>query len=88
MANAIVDEITDELNEAMKRTLQRLTAEARSASHLASDVAHEAGTRARKGVDIARREVRDHPARSVAFGVALGALAAFLLTWRAAPRKH
>jgi len=88
MANAIVDEITDELNEAMKRTLHRLTTEARSASHVATDLAHEASSRARKGVDIARQEVRDHPARSIAFGVALGALAMLLLTGRGASRKH
>jgi ElaB/YqjD/DUF883 family membrane-anchored ribosome-binding protein len=88
MANAIIDEITDELNETVKRAFHRLTAEARSASHLASDLVNEGGARARKGVDVARQEVRDHPARSVAFGVAVGALATLLLTWRGGRHKH
>lgn len=88
MANATVDEITDELNETVKRALRRLTSEARSASHLATALAHDAGSKAHKGADLARQEIRNHPARSVAFGVAVGALATLLLTWRSARSKH
>ena len=88
MANVIVNEITDELNQTVKRALHRLTVEARSASNVATDAARDAGSTAREGASIARHAIRDHPGRSVALGVAIGALAALLLTWRRGRSKH
>ena len=87
MAKAPVEEIGDDINATVKRALERLNVEARSASQLTSEIAQEAGPRARNGAAFARREMRHHPARNVAIGVGFGVLAAVLLT-RGAHRKH
>lgn len=87
MANALVEEITDDINATVKRAVDRLSAQTHSASALANEIAHEAGSKARKGAEFARREMRDHPARSVAIGLVVGVLATILLT-RGSRRKH
>jgi ElaB/YqjD/DUF883 family membrane-anchored ribosome-binding protein len=88
MANALVDEIAEDLNKSVKRAFTRLAEGAESASHLAHDFAHDAGSKTRRGAEAVRREVRDHPMTSVAFGLAAGALATLLLTSLGARRTH
>jgi len=88
MANAIVDEITEDLNKSVKRAFNRLAEGAESASHIAHDIAYDAGSKARRSAEVVRREVRDHPVRSIAFGLVVGALTTLLLTSLGARRTH
>ena len=82
MPDTLVQEITDDMNDTVRRALRRLTLEARSASHLAENLTHEAGARGRKAIRLAGREIRHRPVSAIALGAAVGGLATFLLTRR------